>query len=441
MTRAGLAIIFFLFFQISAQIKADPSLLAEINRIKAIDNHSHVERVTGENETDTEGDAIACGGLQFTSLPPVRLRVDNPIYMGAWLDFFGFSADVINEQTSADYLLIKNKIRREKSDAYPAWILDKLNIEIMLANRVAMGRGLDSKRFRWVTYGDPFLLPFATAKTRAANADVNFFYAQEEKLFRRFLSDLKIARLPATLDEYLKKVVTPTLESHKSKGAVGVKFVAAYYRSLDFAESSRADAQSVYAKYAANGGEPSAAEYKKFQDYVFRFVASESARLGLVVHIHTGGGCGHFFNLKTANPILLEPFINDASRKAKIVLVHGGYPYTSETAFLLEKPGVYADFSAQTFLLSPRALSRVLRDWLEYEPEKVLFGTDASPATPDVGWEESAWLTAKTAREALAVALTEMVADGEITRPRASEIARLVLRGNANELYGFGLKE
>ena len=432
-------IVFLLFSQISAQTKADLQILAEINQIKAIDNHSHVEQITGENEIDEEGDAIACGGLQFVSLPPLRLRIDNPIYTGGWFDLFGFRADSINEESSRQYLLIKNKIRREKRENYPAWILDRLNIELMLANRIRLGRGLTSPRFRWVAYGDPLLLPFSTLNARQANSDVKFFYSQEEKLFKRFLAELKITKLPPNFDQYLKLVVTATLERHKANGAVALKFVSAYYRSLDFAESSKSEAQQIYAKYS-RGGEPSAAEYKKFQDYVFRIIAGEAARLDLVVHIHTGGGCGHFFNLRNSNPLLLEPFLNSPSRKAKIVLVHGGYPFTNETAFLLEKPNVYADFSAQTFLLSPSALSRVLKSWLEYEPEKVLFGTDASPATPDVGWEESAWLTNKTAREALAIALTEMVNDGEITRRRASELARMVLRENANGLYGFGLK-
>jgi predicted TIM-barrel fold metal-dependent hydrolase len=77
----------------------------------------------------------------------------------------------------------------------------------------------------------------------------------------------------------------------------------------------------------------------------------------------------------------------------------------------------------------------VLRGWLEYEPEKILFATDASPATPEVSWEESAWMTNKTAREALAIALTGMVRDGDITRGRASELARMVLRENAAGLY------
>jgi hypothetical protein len=288
-----------------------------------------------------------------------------------------------------------------------------------------------------VSYGDPLLLPFSTTSIRQKNSDHRFFYSQEEKLFQRFLAETRLARLPATLDSYLKKVATPVLERQKTTGAIAIKFVAAYYRSLEFEPSTATEAGAIYAKYYA-GGEPSPAEYKKFQDFVFRYLVREAGRLGLAVHIHTGGGCGHFFNLRTSNPILLEAVINDpAFRKTNFVLIHGGYPYTNETAFLLEKPNVYADFSAQTFLLTPAALSRVLKSWLEYEPEKVLFGTDASPATPEVGWEESAWMTSQTARRALAIALTEMVEEKEITRARAQELATMVMRGNAAGLYGI----
>ena len=42
-----------------------------------------------------------------------------------------------------------------------------------------------------------------------------------------------------------------------------------------------------------------------------------------------------------------------------------------------------------------------------------------------------------TAREALALALTGMMNDREITRERAVELARMVLRENAIKLYGF----
>ena len=422
-----------------AQTKPHGSLLSEINRIRAIDNHAHVMSVAGaDGQEDKEFDAIACGGLEFISPPPVKLRFDNPIYTGAWRELYGYMhGESMSEPHLRELREAKRRVMREQGENYPAWVLDRLNIETMLANRVAPGRGLTAPRFRWVSYGDPLMLPLKTTSLRV-NSDRRFFYEQEEKLLKRDLAALKVDRLPPTLNLYLSQVVTPALEQRKRDGAVAVKFVAAYMRPLEFADVSQVEAAGVYARYA-RGGEPPWMAYKKLQDFLFRYIAREVGRLGLVVHIHTGGGCGHFFNLSNSNPLLLESVLNEpALRKTNFVLVHGGYPFVKETEFLMEKPNVFADFSAQTFLLTPQALSRVLRDWLEYEPEKILFGTDASPATPEVSWEESAWMTNKTAREALAIALTGMMKDDDITRERASELARMVMRENALRLYAFG---
>ncbi len=101
----------------------------------------------------------------------------------------------------------------------------------------------------------------------------------------------------------------------------------------------------------------------------------------------------------------------------------------------MSKPNVYADFSAQTFLIYPRELSGVLRNWLEAYPDKILFGTDAFSFGPEVDWPEVAWLSNTTARQALALALTGMMDDHEITRDQAIKLARMVLRENAIKLY------
>jgi uncharacterized protein len=158
------------------------------------------------------------------------------------------------------------------------------------------------------------------------------------------------------------------------------------------------------------------------------------------VHIHTGYGCGGYFELMGANPLLLEPILDDASlRKTTFVLLHGGAgPFTNSIAPLLMKPNVYTDFSEQTWLLPTAELAKSIRYWLEWYPEKVLFGTDLSPGTPQIDWEEIGWQTTSSAREALAVALTGMMNDGEISRGKALEIARGVLRGNAMHVYGWG---
>lgn len=206
---------------------------------------------------------------------------------------------------------------------------------------------------------------------------------------------------------------------------------------LIFADATEAEAARVYARYA-RGGAPTAAGYKPLQDFLFRHVAREAGRLGPAVHVHTGSGVGGYFAAAGSNPMLLEPALNDpALRKTNFVLVHGGWPFADEAALLLLKPNVYADFSAQTFLRTPRALASTLRGWLELAPGKVLFATDALALTPEVGWEEVGWLSNRTAREALAVALTGMLRDGQVTRERASELARMVTRDDAALLYGI----
>ncbi len=424
----------------AAQTTADPQLLAEIASIKAIDNHAHPLRYTAEGDKpDDEFDALPIDGLAPFALP-TRLNPLNPEYIGAWRALYGYQHDDMSEEHVKELIAAKQRVMRERGDGYPAWVLDRLGIETMFANRVAMGRGLTAPGFRWVLFDDALMFPLNNKGAGRSNPDDGVFFAGEEKLLKRYLADLKVTALPPALDGYLKKIVTGTLERQRRDGAVAVKFEAAYLRRLDFDDPSVAEARRVYARYI-KGGQPRLLEYKALQDYLFRYIAREAARLGMAVHIHVIDGVGSFYRQTGANPLLLESAFNDPSlRQTNFVIVHGGYPFTRSTASLMSKANVYADFSLQTLLLYPRALSEVLRNWLEFYPDKVLFGTDSFALTPEVGWEEGAWLAISTARQALGLALTGMMNDGEITRDRALELARMVMRENALRLYGFKSK-
>ena len=424
----------------AAQTTADPRLVAEIAKIKAIDNHAHPLRYGAEGEKpDDEYDALPLEGLAPFALPP-RLNPANPEYIGAWRALFGYKHDDMSEAHIKELTAAKQRAMRERGDGYPAWVLDQLGIETMFANRVAMGRGLMAPRYRWVSFVDALMVPLNNKAAGRSNPDDRVFYSGEDKLLKRYLAESKVAALPATLDQYLTKVVTSTLERQKGDGAIGVKFEAAYLRSLDFDDAPEGEARRIYSKYV-RGGEPPAVEYKVLQDYLFRYIAREAGRLGMAVHIHSCDGAGSYFRQSGANPLLLESAFNDPGlRKTNFVIVHGGYPFTKHTASLMSKSNVYADFSAMTFLLYPRALSEVLRNWLEFYPDKVLFGTDAFAFTPEVGWEEAGWLSITSARQALALALTGMMNDGEISRDRALELARMVMRENALQLYNLKSK-
>jgi predicted TIM-barrel fold metal-dependent hydrolase len=147
-------------------------------------------------------------------------------------------------------------------------------------------------------------------------------------------------------------------------------------------------------------------------------------------------GDGSYFGVAGVNPLLLEPLFNDPRlRHTNFVLLHGGWPYERITAALLEKPNVYADLSSQDLFFPPRTEAQWLREWLEWEPDKVLFGTDGYPFSDEMGWPESTWLANRNGRAALGIALTGMLHDGEITRDKANQLARNVLRGNAEALY------
>src|SRR5205085_205121 len=345
-----------------AQEEVDRQLAEEIFKIRAIDNHAHPLRATREGEDDREFDALIPDTLEPSPLP-VRLRPDNPEYVGAWREFWGYRHDDMSEAHAREVREARRRVMNERGDAYPAWVLDKLNIEVMFANRVALGRGLTPERFRWVAFDDALILPLSSSAVRKIHPDYAAFYPGEDALLKRYLSDLHMASVPPTLREYTARVVTPTLESQRRAGAVAVKFEAAYLRALVFTDPSL--------------------------------------------------------------------------RKTNFVLIHGGWPFADQAAALLLKPNVYADFSAQTFLRTPHALAQTLRGWLELAPEKVMFATDAFVLTPEIGWEEVGWLSNRTGRDALAVALTGMMRDGEITRARASELAHMVMRDNAARLYGI----
>jgi hypothetical protein len=410
----------------AAQSPVDSGLAAAIAQIRAIDNHAHpLLPPHAGMPADSDYDALPLAALPPFPLP-AAFAPDNPQYAVAWRTLYGDSSK-------------RAQVMTEHGDGWPTWALDQMGTDIMLANRVAVGPGLMPPRFRWVAFIDPLLFPLNTSLERAATPDVRSLYPHEERILGRYLAALHLKMVPATLDAYLSAVVGPTLDRVKREGAVAIKYEVAYLRGLDFGNPSRAAAAAVYARYAA-GGTPTHAEYKTLEDFLFREIGRQAGKRGLAVHIHSADIAGGFYNVTGSQPLLLEGVFNDSTlRGTRFVLLHGGWPQTRQTLSMLGKPNVYADFSMMDQMLSPAVLAGVLREWLGEYPDKVLFGTDAFADHNEdpAGWVETGWVAARTARRALGIALTAMMNDGEISRDRAVQIARMVLRTNAATLYGL----
>jgi uncharacterized protein len=423
-----------------AQSPIDSSLQTYINGIKAVDNHAHplLPSVPGA-PADTDNDALPLTGVPPFPMPD-GLDPANPRWISAWRALYGYTFEDASDAHVKQLVAAKADLARRQGKELADWALDRMGTDVMLGNRVVMGPGLEPPRFRWVSFVDALLFPLNTTREAAATPDTRMLYPREERLLRRYLGDLHVAALPGTLDAYIATVVTPTLERMKRDGAVAYKFEIAYLRPLEFRDPPHDSAAAVYERYV-HGGVPTHAEYTVLEDFLFRTIAREAGRLDRPIHIHCFGLFGGFYQARGSQPLLLESVFNDSTlRRTHFVFLHGGWPYTAQTVAMLAKPNVYADISAMTLILSPHELAPILRQWLEAFPNKVLYGSDsyADHNEDPVGWPDQGWTASHTARRALAIALTDMMRDGAVSRTRAQEIAQMVLRGNAVGLYHLG---
>ncbi|MBB5339509.1 amidohydrolase family protein [Tunturiibacter gelidoferens] len=421
----------------SGDLSIDPTVATQIALIPAIDNHAHPMLSPPANVTDRNFDALPVDSME-PSTDPVGTRPDLAKLHDAWQTLFNFNGQPPLAAAGLTQLeAARESIRTKQSTNYSTYILDKSNIATMLANRVAMGVGVQPPRFRWVPYVDTLLFPLDNSALAAATPDRKQFFPLEDALRKNYLQQVGLKALPPTLNAYLKQLVTPLLEQQKANGAVAEKFEIAYLRSFGFDDVPQPEAARIYATLLHHP-HPNEAQYKRLQDFLFRYIAAECGRLNLPVHLHTTAGGGGYFSIAGDNPLLLEPLFNDPRlRHTNFVLLHGGWPFIHEIGALLQKPNVYLDLSQQSLMISPRTMSAWLREWLELYPEKVLYATDAYPYSSSMGWEEAAWIANRNLRESLGIALTGMLRDNQITDARATELANMLLHQNAESLYKF----
>ena len=402
-------------------------LLQQIDRIPIYDNHSHA---TFPDDSDMDAQAA----------PPdessvIRLRDDNPEFVAAAKALFNYPYDDFKPE-HAKWLIDKKKAAEASgSTAYWDSILDKLNIETCLANRVALAPYLNPKRFHWVFFVDSFLFPFDNRDQTGKNPDMGVYIPLQEKVLHRYMKQEQLSGLPSDLAGY-ENFVRQTVADNKNRGGVAMKFEAAYFRSLYFGDPPRAAAEAIYAKFR-NGGVPSEEEYRRFQDYIFRVLIDQAGKLNLSVHFHSAVGIGDYFSLNNGNPLNLENVLRDPRYKnVNFVLIHGGYPHTLEMIWMTAAKNVYTDSSLMGYYVYPSELKNILKQWISLYPERMMFGSDAFPFNDAVGAEETFWLAARSARTAIARALAELVAEGAFTEARALELARMYLHDNAAKLYG-----
>jgi uncharacterized protein len=401
-------------------------LLPQIEAIRAFDNHGHPGYAN-----DPDVDAMS---IPPDSSAPLRLRDENIEILDAVRFLFNYPYSDFSAEHQRWLVEQKAAAKAKLGQGYFSHILDQVGIETAIANRVSMPPYLDPARFRWVYFVDNFLFPFATQQLEARNPDQKLSLPLERKLLARNLEQAHLDALPADFRGYLK-FATDIIEANKANGELGLKFEIAYFRSLHFDDPGEPRAAAIYAKYRGSGV-PTDVEYRDFQDFVFRYLLREAARLHLPVQIHTAVGGGDFYMVEESSVMGLENILRDPRYdNVTFVLLHGGYPHQGEAIWLTARKNVFLDSSLMGIFVYPAELHRILKQWLELFPDKIVFGSDTFPLSDANGAEETYWLATKSARLALAAALAEMVSEKEITETQAIQMAQAYLHDTAAKIY------
>jgi len=226
-----------------------------------------------------------------------------------------------------------------------------------------------------------------------------------------------------TLDDYVT-LVDSIISIFKAKGAVCLKNVLAYSRSIDFEDIDYATAGKIYEKNGALDN----LEKKHLQDFIFHHIIQQAIKLDLPVQIHTGYLAGNRGWLDNGQPMkLLNLFIKYP--EAKFILFHGGYPWTGDYVALGKQfSNVFLDLVWLPQISKTEAI-HTLHEMLDAMPyNKIMWGGDVLIIDDAVG-------SLELGKEVVATVLSERVSNGWMTEEVALDVARCIFRDNATGIF------
>lgn len=409
--------------------RSDPRfqrIAAALAGTKAVDNHTHlVERRPFLPELEDQ--------------VPVLLWPGNPGNVEVLKSRFGIDWD----PQLAKELDQKGRERRENlvreaggESAYWSQHLDLAGVEVALVNQ-EWPLTLNNDRLKWVANATTLLYPVDSQNVEARNPGVATDVKDARGAIVKLFGAARLPGPPQSLSAYMT-FVDAQLVRWKNEGAVAVKFYDAYLRTLLFQEMPLARAEALYAQGLSTP--LSRTDYLVLQDFLARQIFLAAGGLKLPVHIHSSHGGGPFLRLMESDVRLLEEVLADPRFfGTDFVLIHGGAPFIEQAAYLASnKANVWIDISALPFLYPIPDLAAALRKYLTFAPTRTLFSTDAggSPTVP-IGPEVQHLVLVPAAREALALALSDLVRDGVWDEATAIKVGQGVLRDNARRLHRF----
>ncbi|RST60333.1 amidohydrolase [Siminovitchia terrae] len=215
-------------------------------------------------------------------------------------------------------------------------------------------------------------------------------------------------------------------EALNRKHVVGLKTIIAYRSGLEIGDKNEQMAKDQYEEFRLNDR----ARAKELRDYCLHVAMEECTNFNKVLHIHTGFGDGEVVLPKASPSFLIDLLRQEKYAETKVHLVHGGYPWMEEAAFITSiLPNVYLDISLQNPFVG-HGVERIISQVYELAPfDKVMYGSDAF-TVPEMNW-----LGVLLFKECFERVLTDWIEKGYTDKDMAVEIAEHMMYKNFERVY------
>ena len=233
-----------------------------------------------------------------------------------------------------------------------------------------------------------------------------------------------------SFDEFVEKYRNQLEEDLRKEEVVGLKTIIAYRSGLEVQEMNKVDAEKAYQEFLLNDRSPA----KAFRDYCFHIAMEACTKADKFMHIHTGIGDGEVVMTKASPSFLLDTLRKEKYKSTKVHLVHGGYPWMEEAAFIVSiLPNVYMDISLQN-PFTGHGVERIISQVLELAPfDKVMYGSDAF-TVPEMNW-----MGVKLFIECFERVLSGWVEKDYMSAEKARYIGEMILYKNFEQAYQIKL--
>jgi hypothetical protein len=271
-------------------------------------------------------------------------------------------------------------------------------------------------------FGVPLpILPMAEVKAELP-IEITPVFRIEPLIAQLLKTDIGWAEFKRTFDDTVNNALT-------NKGYRGLKSIIAYRTGLDISPLSRTVDQGAQALDAIRRG-LGGGSMKKLRDHLVCRAMELCMEHDVPMQIHTGMG-DFEVNLVLCRPsFLMELLRFPTFRACRVLLVHSGYPYHREAAYMSNVlPRVYCDVS-EGIPFAGNAAKDIFTGVMALAPlNKICYGSDGY-VLPEINYT-----SAKLGKMALSQALDELIDSDFLDESDAQTAAAMILAGNARELY------